>query len=151
MNDVVRGMVAGAAGTTALNAITYVDMVWRGRPASDTPERGIERVEQAVPLEVPGDGETHDNRVAGLGPLTGIAAGIGTGMLLGVLRAVGWRPGRWTTALLATATAMVLANGPLALLGVTDPRRWTAADWASDVVPHAVYGVVASMVLTNGA
>jgi len=151
MNQLVRGAIAGAAGTTALNAITYGDMVWRGRQASDTPERGVERIEQATPLEIPGDGETHDNRVAGLGPLTGIAAGVGTGVLLGALRAAGWRPGRWTTAMLATAIAMVLANGPLALLGVTDPRRWTAADWASDVVPHAGYGLVASMVITSGA
>jgi hypothetical protein len=34
---VLRGAAAGAAGTTALNAVTYLDMVVRGRPASDAP------------------------------------------------------------------------------------------------------------------
>jgi hypothetical protein len=30
-----RGAAAGAAGTTALNAVTYLDMAVRARPASD--------------------------------------------------------------------------------------------------------------------
>ena len=29
----LRGAAAGAAGTTALNTVTYLDMVVRGRPA----------------------------------------------------------------------------------------------------------------------
>src|SRR4051794_1955049 len=33
-----RGIIAGAVGTTALNATTYADMVLRARPASTTPE-----------------------------------------------------------------------------------------------------------------
>ena len=31
---VVGGLLAGAAGTTALNTVTYLDMVARGRGAS---------------------------------------------------------------------------------------------------------------------
>lgn len=34
----LHGLAAGAAGTTALNAVTYLDMALRGRPASTTPE-----------------------------------------------------------------------------------------------------------------
>ena len=33
----LAGIAAGAAGTTALNATTYLDMALRGRPASRTP------------------------------------------------------------------------------------------------------------------
>jgi hypothetical protein len=32
MRAIGWGLVAGAAGTTALNAITYLDMAIRGRP-----------------------------------------------------------------------------------------------------------------------
>jgi len=31
-------------------------------------------------------------------------------------------------------------------LGLTDPREWSASDWASDVVPHLAYGAVAALV-----
>jgi hypothetical protein len=34
MTKFTRGAVAGAAGTTALNAVGYADMALRGRPAS---------------------------------------------------------------------------------------------------------------------
>jgi uncharacterized membrane protein len=36
--------------------------------------------------------------------------------------------------------AMAAADGPLALLRISDPRRWSAVDWAADAVPHLVYG-----------
>ena len=34
-------------------------------------------------------------------------------------------------------------------LGITDPRQWSATDWASDVVPHVAYGDVAANVLEH--
>lgn len=67
------GAAAGAAGATALNAVTYLDMVLRGRPASSTPQQTVEKLSQLTHLPVPGDAETRSNRVSGLGPLTGIA------------------------------------------------------------------------------
>jgi hypothetical protein len=36
------GAAAGAAGTTALNTVTYLDMAVRGRPTSSTPEDIVE-------------------------------------------------------------------------------------------------------------
>ena len=38
LGGALLGAAAGAAGTTALNATTYLDMVLRGRSASSTPE-----------------------------------------------------------------------------------------------------------------
>jgi hypothetical protein len=35
----------------------------------------------------------------------------------------------------------------MAVLGVSDPRTWSAADWISDVVPHLAYGVVTYVTL----
>src|SRR3569833_2837053 len=40
----IAGLLAGAAGTTALNAVTYGDMALRGRPASEVPERLVDRL-----------------------------------------------------------------------------------------------------------
>ena len=37
---------------------------------------------------------------------------------------------------------LVVANGPMTVLGVTDPRTWSRTDWVSDVVPHLAYGAV---------
>jgi len=44
---------------------------------------------------------------------------------------------------------MLAGNGPMTVLGVTDPRSWGPADWASDVVPHLAYALVAAATL-NG-
>jgi len=37
---------------------------------------------------------------------------------------------------------MVLANGPMTALGLTDPRDWRGSEWAADVLPHLAYGVI---------
>ena len=73
------GAAAGAAGTTALNAATYLDMAVRGRPTSSTPEDTVEALAGVVHARVPGDDDTRPNRLTGLGALTGIAAGVGAG------------------------------------------------------------------------
>lgn len=141
------GLAAGAAGTTALNTTTYLDMVLRARPASSTPEASVEALAKRTGLTIPGDGDERANRVSALGPLLGIASGLGVGVLLGVARSAGIRPGLVTGALLAGGAALIAGNGPMTVLGVTDPRTWSATDWVSDLVPHAVYGVVAAALL----
>ena len=86
---VLRGAAAGAAGTTALNAVTYLDMTFRGRGTSSTPEQTVEALADKVHVQIPGDEEKRSNRVQGLGPLTGLVAGIGVGVLAGLARAAG--------------------------------------------------------------
>jgi hypothetical protein len=44
---VVDALLAGAAGTAALNAVTYADMAVRGRAASQTPQRSVRRLADA--------------------------------------------------------------------------------------------------------
>ncbi|MEO9044170.1 MAG: hypothetical protein ABI352_03980 [Candidatus Dormibacter sp.] len=141
------GAAAGAAGTTALNAVTYLDMALRARPSSSTPQDTVEKLAEKAHIAIPGDGEARANRIAGLGPLTGIAAGVGVGAVLGLARAAGWRPGVVITGVLATAGALLAGNGPMTVLGVTDPRTWAAKDWVSDVIPHLAYGAVAAGLL----
>ena len=143
----LRGAAAGAAGTTALNALTYLDMAVRARPASSTPTETVERLADRAHLDIPGAGESRANRLEGLASLSGLATGVGLGLVLGVARAAGWRPGPVGGTLAAAAVALVGANGPMALLGVSDPRNWSAADWAADLVPHLAYGAVTATVL----
>jgi hypothetical protein len=143
----VLGAVAGAAGTTALNAVTYLDMAVRARPASSTPEATVERLEDETGVSVPGDAGARQNRIAGLGPLTGIVAGVATGAVLGAARGLGWRPGLLPTVAVTSAGALVAGNGPMAVLGVSDPRSWSLGSWVTDVVPHLAYGLVAGWTL----
>ena len=143
----LAGAAAGAAGTTALHAVTYLDMAVRGRPPSRTPERTVERVSRMAGVPVPGRGAARRNRVAGVGSLLGMATGVTIGALAGAVRGGGLRVPYPIGALLTSGITMVLANGPMTVLGITDPRSWTRADWLSDVVPHIAYGAVTSATL----
>ena len=147
VRGLLGGIAAGAAGVTALNAVTYLDMVVRGRPASSTPEDTVEALAQKVHVTIPGEGDGRDNRVRGLGPLQGIAAGVGVGAAWGLARALGPRTPFAVSAVGAGAAAMVLADGSMAALGVSDPRDWPASSWAADVVPHLAYGATVVAVL----
>jgi hypothetical protein len=145
ISALVKGAAAGAAGTTALNAVTYVDMAVRGRPASSTPEDTVEKLAHLAGVEVPGDEQIRGNRLSGLGALSGIATGVAVGALAGLLVRSVRMPGP-VLALVVGGAAMTGANVPMTRLGVTDPRSWGAAGWASDVVPHVAYGVVTAAV-----
>ncbi|HEY0506804.1 MAG TPA: hypothetical protein VGD12_01965 [Blastococcus sp.] len=138
----LRGAAAGAAGTTALDAVTYLDMAIRGRPASSSPERTVEKLAEKAHLAVPGDGQTRQNRLQGLGALTGYAAGVGIGVLVGLVRAAGFRSSPLVGTAVITGGVLVATNSPMTVLGVTDPRTWSTADWISDVVPHLAYAAV---------
>ena len=141
------GGAAGAAGTTALNTLTYLDMVWRARPASSTPEATVEKLADVTGVTIPGTDEERTNRLSGLGPLTGLVVGIGVGAVLGIAREAGYRPGLLGSSLAATAGALIGSNGPMTVLGITDPRTWSPSDWASDIIPHLAYGMVTGAAL----
>ncbi len=143
----LAGLAAGAAGTTALNAVTYLDMTVRARPASSTPEDTAEKLANAVGIDIPGDKDDRSNRLSGLGPLLGMAAGLGVGAALGVARSLGFRPNLLVAGVLTGAGAMVGTDAPMAALGVSDPRTWAAKDWLSDAIPHLVYGLVTAAVV----
>ncbi len=139
---ILRGAAAGAAGTTALNAVTYLDMAVRARPASETPQQAVDAIARKAGHPVPGAGAEKENRLAGLGPLTGIATGITVGMFVGVCRPA---LGRLAAPIVASAigvAAMALTDGSLVSLGLSDPVKWSRAEWVSDLVPHLAYGAV---------
>lgn len=142
LRSVLAGAAAGAAGTTALNAVTYLDMAARARPSSSTPEDTVQKLADKADVQIPGSDEERQNRLQGLGPLSGIVTGVGVGALVGLIRGLGWRPPLAVSAAVATLVALVGANGPMAALGLTDLRDWDLDAWLSDVVPHIAYGVV---------
>ncbi|GAA1841235.1 hypothetical protein [Actinomadura bangladeshensis] len=142
MDRLTRGLVAGAAGTTALNVVTYLDMAVRGRPASSTPEESVEMMTGAAGVDL-GEGDAAENRKAGLGPMLGLGTGLGAGLLYGLIAGGRRLPKPIGTALLTTL-AMLGSSAPMTVLGLTDPRQWSASDWAMDVVPHLAYGAVAA-------
>jgi hypothetical protein len=138
--QILAGVLAGAAGTTALNAVTYLDMAVRGRPASDIPEQSVERVTGKLGMRIPGDEAARGNRLSGLGPLGGVATGVGIGAVYGVAVGLFGRPRLAVAGLLVAAGAMAGTDLPMVASGLTDPRSWGVAGWLSDVVPHLAYG-----------
>lgn len=48
--------------------------------------------------------------------------------------------------MLLGAAAMAASDIPSAQLEVTDPRKWDTSSWLSDIVPHAIYGLVSAVV-----
>jgi hypothetical protein len=142
LRRVMLGAAAGAAGTMALNAATYADMALRGRPSSGTPELMVEKLARARGLEIPGEGEQRQNRLTGLGALSGMATGVSVGVAYGLLDVLRLRPRGLAGALFAGGGAMALANGTMVRYDVTHPTQWGVEGWVSDVVPHLAYGAV---------
>src|SRR4051794_2206631 len=144
---VAVGAAAGAAGTAALNAVTFADMTLRGRPASETPEQTVEKLLERSPFDLPGDEQTRRNRLQGLAPLMGSLAGTAGGVVINVLRDTLSARRFGATAGISLGVGMLVGNAPMTLLGITNPRDWSAADWAADVVPHLAYAAVTAGVL----
>lgn len=148
--NMLLGVAAGAAGTVALNVVTYLDMTIRARSASSVPAKVVEAMaEQAnVPLKTSGeDVETAQNRTTGAGALLGYAAGLGVGAAYGLLRPRLTAVPRLITGAGLGLAAMLASDLPATLLDVTNPREWSVDSWVSDIVPHMAYGLAAAMVM----
>jgi hypothetical protein len=146
LGSVAAGAAAGAAGTTALNAVTYLDMAARGRPASSSPQKTVERAAKKAGVGIPGGEKKRQNRLSGLGALNGILVGVGVGAGYGLARGLGWRPPAPVAAAALAGSAMAISDTSMALLRATDPRKWGVTDWLADLVPHAAYGLVTALV-----
>jgi|GEM_PF-576279 len=147
LKGLIRGAVAGAAGTTASNAVNYGDMAIRGRPANDTPVTMVATLADRFGVGIPGHNGQRDNRLHALAPLGGSLTGVAVGGLAGVLRSVGLRVPTAIGGPVLGALAMAATDVPAARLRLTDPRQWSGADWASDALPHLAYGLAAHATL----
>jgi xanthosine utilization system XapX-like protein len=139
LERVAKGIAAGAAGTTALDVVTYTDMAIRGRPPSEVPTKAVEGLAARVGLDL-GAGERAQQRKSGIGALLGYATGLSVGAVYGLTARMTDRlPAPLASAVVGLGT-MAATDGVSAALGATDPKTWTAADWVSDVVPHLIFG-----------
>ena len=144
------GIAAGAVGTVALDAVSYLDMVVRARPASSLPAEVAGALAERAGVELAAggnDSESAGNRRSGLGALLGYGVGLGVGGAYGLLRSR--LPGQLRPRAAAVGlglAAMAASDLPAAALGVTDPRTWGAAGWASDLLPHLAYGLATAAV-----
>ena len=167
-NRIFAGAIAGAAGVVALNAAGYLDMLMRGRSASDMPARVAGKLaeELGLPLdfnsdldadaEGEGDLDHQDgaddlapdapaNRREAVGALLGMANGIGIGVLYGIVRLILPRPPAWLAGAALGAAAMAASDYPATRLGLTEPRDWSATDGVSDVLPHMAFGLATAV------
>ena len=145
----IKGAAAGLAGTTALNAVTYMDMVVRGRPSSTTPEQVVEELANRSGRPIPGNSEERESRKQGLGALAGIATGVLVGAAAGQLYPLTRRLGPVVGSVLVGGAAMAATDLSMFRLGVSDPSSWDMSSWLSDAVPHLAFGAVTWAVLTK--
>lgn len=144
---IAAGAIGGAAGEIALNVVSYADMLVRVRPASELPGKVAERLAGGVGLDFARPGEPSDKatiRQEASGALLGYGMAIATALVYAVARRAGLRLPVPIAGLLLGGGAMLIADAAATALGVSDPTRWDASDWISDIVPHAAYGLVAA-------
>jgi len=141
------GAAAGAAGTAALNAVTYADMLVRARPASDVPAKAAGGLADRLhidPLRTENEEPAAEQRRQAAGALLGYATGIGVGVAYALVRPWTGRTSRLGAGAVLGLAAMAAGDTPIFLTGASDPRQWSAADWLADLVPHLAYGLVAA-------
>ena len=147
LRDVLKGLLAGAAGTVALNIATYADMALRGRSSSNGPSKMMSIIASMVHLplssqEVGAEDQTAQNRESGLGALLGYINGLGTGVVYSLLRPQRDEVPLPLASTLVGLAAMAASDVPLVMLKVSDPKTWGVSGWLSDLIPHLIYGFV---------
>ena len=141
MPNIGLGLVAGAAGTMALDIATYLDMAIRGRAASEVPAQLAGEIVERVGVNL-GRGETAANRRTGIGALLGYATGVGIAVVYSVLRPRVERVPFPVTAAAVGLCAMAASDVTATAYGVTNPKEWGLVGWASDMFFHLIYGYI---------
>ncbi|WP_031031555.1 hypothetical protein [Streptomyces sp. NRRL WC-3725] len=144
MRSLTKGLLAGAAGTVALNVVSYGDMLLRGRGSSNMPATVAGKLAGGVGVRL-GEGEDEAHREEALGALLGYVTGLGVGAAYGLVRRDGHLP-VWAAGPLLGAAAMAGSDVPATAMKVTDPTTWSLSSWVSDVIPHMAYGFTAASV-----
>lgn len=145
-----RALVAGAAGTLALEITTYLDVAIRGRAPSDVPERVVGRLASKAGVDALAetrDDETAQHRRVGVSAVVGYMTGLATAAGATLAWSERRRMPLPVIAVATGAAAMALSDAGATALGVTDPKSWGASGWLADAIPHAVFGFTTAIVL----
>src|SRR5947207_6011370 len=137
LNAALRGIIAGATGTVALDTATYMDMAIRGRSSSNASSKMIDTVAKQLHLllssQVSGSkDQTVQNRESGLGALLGYVNGLGTGVIYGMLRSRFDEIPAPLAAALVGLTTMAASDIPMVALRVSNPKTWGISGWVAD-------------------
>lgn len=120
-------------------------MALRGRPASEVPTKTAEGIaERAGVRRSRGENSPkRQQRFSGIGALMGYFTGLAVGCAYGLM-AQRPTPGLPVpvAGLILGAAAMVASDVPATAVGATRPSEWNGSAWASDIIPHLVYGFV---------
>lgn len=143
LERVAQGLAAGAAGTTALDTVSYLDMALRGRPSSSVPGQAAQRLAERAGVDL-GEGKARESREQGVGALLGYVTGLAAGCVYGLVRPALGDLSRPVAGTLLGLGVMAATDGAQAALGTTNPKDWSATDWVSDLVPHLAYGWAAA-------
>lgn len=147
-SNVLTGTIAGAAGTVALDVVTYLDMAIRGRASSDLPANVAGELAEQLGIHtqsITGQSSQAQSRRSGLGALLGYATGVGLGAAYGVARPHLGRSALPVAGAALGITAMAASDVPAVALGKTDVRSWGISGWLADLVPHLIYGYVTAL------
>lgn len=142
------GAASGAVGTTVLNAVTYGDMLLRGRGSSGAPAQLAGKLAGYTGIDAlrnENDDEAAANRRSGAGALLGYASGVGIGVMYAAMRNGGGKVSPLGPGAMLGLAAMAASDVPLALTGTSDPRTWSRSAWLSDIIPHLAYGVATAI------
>ena len=150
LREALLGTAAGAVGTVALNAVTYGDMIVRGRPASSVPSQIAGQLVEKAGIDLSAENEeqggpTAQNRQSGLGALQGFVVGLGIGTAYGLVRPSLGNVSKPRAGVVLCLAAMAGSDGPAAALGIVDLRQMGLNAWLSDIVPHLAYGLATAI------
>ena len=135
------GALAGAVGTFAIDVSTYLDMALRGRPTSEVPEKTVEHYAQQLGVEF-GDGDRGKNRLSGVASLAGYATGVTGGVVYALAHRLVGRVPEPLRGIGLGVGVMAVTDTSSTVAGATNPRTWGTSGWLSDLIPHAIYGLV---------
>ncbi|HVL51387.1 MAG TPA: hypothetical protein VM754_07825 [Actinomycetota bacterium] len=142
MSRIGAGLTSGAVGTGALNIATYLDVALRGRPQSPLPAQAAAKLAEKARIDpLTGQSEKAENRRTGAGALMGYATGLTVGACYGLVRPLIRRLPVGLQAAAVGGLAMAASDVPTTRMGLTDPKEWSPAGWAADIVPHFLYGL----------
>ena len=148
----LKGLVAGVAGTTVLDLYSYGDMAFRGRAASELPATVVAKLAERLGLVTFAHATDDASRArrAALGAFLGYGVGLGGGIAYAAIRPFvrAWLPWQIAGVVLGGAT-LIASEGSATALGATDWRTWSATDWVADVVPRTLYGLTTAWAVEN--
>jgi hypothetical protein len=143
---ITAGMLAGAAGATAKNVVSYLDQAVLGDAATTSPAGSSVSATAQTAADTAG-APSDTTRTDALGPLGGLGIGIGVGAVAGLVRGSNATPPPVVAAVLTGLVAMGAGEGAAVATGSARSDWAAPANLLRDFVPHLAYGAVTGWAL----